>query len=105
MRFSLSPFAPKNLVSRDGFGRPSPRQPATVSIQAFEQLQAISGSSKGTDRLSHLGREGSREELPGSAERIHRKGVPVDNNRSRCRSGRFDSTAINTNTYSSTDSL
>ena len=28
MDFSLSPFAPKNLVSRDGFGRPVPRQPA-----------------------------------------------------------------------------
>ena len=25
---SLSPFAPENLVSRDGFGRPVPRQPA-----------------------------------------------------------------------------
>ena len=26
--FSLSPFAPENLVSRDGFGRPVPRHPA-----------------------------------------------------------------------------
>ena len=25
---SLSPFAPENLVLRDGFGRPVPRQPA-----------------------------------------------------------------------------
>ena len=25
---SLSPFAPENLVSRDGFSRPVPRQPA-----------------------------------------------------------------------------
>ena len=25
--FSLSPFAPENLVSRDGFGRPVQRQP------------------------------------------------------------------------------
>ena len=25
---SLSPFAPENLVSRDGFGRPVPLQPA-----------------------------------------------------------------------------
>ena len=25
---SLSPFAPENLVSRDGFARPVPRQPA-----------------------------------------------------------------------------
>ena len=28
MNISLSPFAPENLVSRDGFGRPVPRQPA-----------------------------------------------------------------------------
>ena len=28
MFFSLSPFAPENLVSRDGFGSPVPRQPA-----------------------------------------------------------------------------
>ena len=28
MDISLSPFAPENLVSRDGFGRPVPRQPA-----------------------------------------------------------------------------
>ena len=29
-----SPFAPKNLVSRDGFGRPVPRQPAHLHTQA-----------------------------------------------------------------------
>ena len=28
MNISLSPFAPENLVSRDGFGNPAPRQPA-----------------------------------------------------------------------------
>ena len=28
VNISLSPFAPENLVSRDGFGRPVPRQPA-----------------------------------------------------------------------------
>ena len=28
MNISLSPFASENLVSRDGFGRPVPRQPA-----------------------------------------------------------------------------
>ena len=27
INISLSPFAPENLVSRDGFGRPVPRQP------------------------------------------------------------------------------
>ena len=32
--FSLSPFAPENLVSRDGFGSPVPRHPAHLHIQA-----------------------------------------------------------------------
>ena len=32
--FSLSPFAPENLVSRDGFGIPVPRQPARLHTQA-----------------------------------------------------------------------
>ena len=32
--FSLSPFAPENLVSRDGFGRSVPRQPAHLHTQA-----------------------------------------------------------------------
>ena len=31
---SLSPFAPENLVSRDEFGRPVPRQPAISHTQA-----------------------------------------------------------------------
>ena len=30
----LSPFAPENLVSRDGPGRPVPRQPAHLHTQA-----------------------------------------------------------------------
>ena len=30
MNISLSPFAPENLVSRDGFGRPVPRQLALL---------------------------------------------------------------------------
>ena len=34
MSFSLSPFAPENLVSRDGFGCPVPRQPAHLHTQA-----------------------------------------------------------------------
>ena len=33
MIFSLSPFAPDNLVSRDGFGSPVPRQPAHLHTQ------------------------------------------------------------------------
>ena len=30
----MSEFAPKNLVSRDGFGSPAPRQPAHLHTQA-----------------------------------------------------------------------
>ena len=32
--FFLSPFAPQNLVSREGFGSPVPRQPAHPHTQA-----------------------------------------------------------------------
>ena len=32
MNISLSPFAPENLVSRDGFGSPVPRQPSHLHI-------------------------------------------------------------------------
>ena len=34
MNISLSAFAPENLVSRDGFGNPVPRQPAHLHTQA-----------------------------------------------------------------------
>ena len=34
MNISLSPFVPGNLVSRDGFGSPVPRQPAHLHTQA-----------------------------------------------------------------------
>ena len=34
MNISLSRFAPENLVSRDGFGRPVPLQPAHFHTQA-----------------------------------------------------------------------
>ena len=34
MNISLSPFVPENLVSRDGFGSPVPRQPAHLHTQA-----------------------------------------------------------------------
>ena len=30
MNISLSAFAPENLVSRDGFGSPAPRQPVHI---------------------------------------------------------------------------
>ena len=34
MNISLSPCVPENLVSRDGFSRPVPRQPAHLRTQA-----------------------------------------------------------------------
>ena len=34
MNIPLSPYAPENLVSRDGFSRPAPRQPARLHTQA-----------------------------------------------------------------------
>ena len=34
MFFPLSPFAPENLVSRDGLGNPVPRQPTHLHTQA-----------------------------------------------------------------------
>ena len=34
MNISLSPCAPENLVLRDGFGSPVPRQPAHLHTQA-----------------------------------------------------------------------
>ena len=34
MNISLSAFAPENLVSRNGFGSPAPRQPAHLHTQA-----------------------------------------------------------------------
>ena len=34
MNISLSAFAPENLVSRDGFGSPAPRQPAHLYTRA-----------------------------------------------------------------------
>ena len=40
--FPLSPFAPENLISRDGFGSPVPRQPAHLHTQA-ESGAAILG--------------------------------------------------------------
>ena len=38
MNISPSPFVPENLVSRDGFGSPVPRQPAHFHTQAESVL-------------------------------------------------------------------
>ena len=34
MNIPLSPYVPENLVSRDGFGSPVPRQPTHMHTQA-----------------------------------------------------------------------
>ena len=39
MNIPLSPFAPENLVSRDGFGTPVPRQPAHLHTQGKSGAQ------------------------------------------------------------------
>ena len=49
MNISLSPFAPENLVSRDGFGSPVPRQPAHLHTQA-ESDAYLRDSSRGLRR-------------------------------------------------------
>ena len=44
MKIFLSPFAPENLVSRDGFGSPVLRQPAHLHTQAeFGSYLVITG--------------------------------------------------------------
>ena len=39
--FSLSSLAPENLVSRDRFGSPVPRQPAHLHIQAESRSRCL----------------------------------------------------------------
>ena len=47
MNISLSVFAPENLVSRDGFGSPVPRQPAHsilgLNLLTYEILPDLRG--------------------------------------------------------------
>ena len=45
--FSLSPFAPENLVSRDGFGSPVPRQPAHLHTNAKSGAYVIPPEFRG----------------------------------------------------------
>ena len=52
MNYSLSPFAPDNLVSRDGFGSPVPRQPAHLHTQA--ESGAYLRDSSRVPRRGHL---------------------------------------------------
>ena len=42
MFFPQSPFAPENLVSRDGFGSPVPRQPAHLNTRAEVEMLKVS---------------------------------------------------------------
>ena len=44
--FFLSPFAPENLASRDGFGSPVPRQPAQLQDTQAESGAYLRGSSR-----------------------------------------------------------
>ena len=47
MNHSLSPFASKNLVSRDGFGNPVQRQSAHLHTQAESGAYGIPPESRG----------------------------------------------------------
>ena len=53
MFFSLSPFAPENLVPRHGFGSPVPRRPAHLNTQA-ESGAYLRDSSRVPRRRLHL---------------------------------------------------
>ena len=45
MNIPLSPYVPENLVSRDGFSRPVPRQPAHLHTQAESGSYLLYGIS------------------------------------------------------------
>ena len=51
MIFSLSPFAPENLVSLDGFGNPVPCQPAHLHTQAESGTYGIPPEFRGCVHL------------------------------------------------------
>ena len=44
--FSLSPFAPENLVSQDGFGSPVPRLSLLISILRLNLMASLRDSSQ-----------------------------------------------------------
>ena len=55
MNISLSAFAPENLVSRDGFGSPVPRQPAHLHTQAeSDAYRYLRGSCRVPRRRSFI---------------------------------------------------
>ena len=53
MSIPLSAFVPENLVSRDGFGSPVPRQPAHLHTQA-ESCAYLRDSSRVPRRRSYI---------------------------------------------------
>ena len=71
MNISLSAFAPKNLVSRDGFGSPFPRQPAQLHTQA-ESGAYIRDSSRFPQRrpLLYLKRPDAIESVPSISDHV-----------------------------------
>ena len=65
--FPLSPFAPMNLVSRDKFGRPVPRQPAHSLPHSGGIINHQSGSSRFPRRRPYLYRQ-----PPSDQSRVYR---------------------------------
>ena len=51
INISLSAFVPENLVSRDGFGSPVPRQPAHLQTQAESGAYGIPPEFRGGVRF------------------------------------------------------
>ena len=64
---SLSAFAPENLVSRDGFGNPVPRQPAHLHTQAESGAYGIPPAFRGGVHLFTLNRH-----TPSGRSRVYR---------------------------------
>ena len=62
-----SPFAPENLVSRDGFGSPVPRQPAHLHIQAESGAYGVPLDFRGGVHLFILNRH-----TPSGQSRVYR---------------------------------
>ena len=65
---SLSPFAPKKMVSRDGFGSSVPRQPAHLHIQA-EYGAYLRDSSRAPRRCPFIYSNGH---TPSGQSRVYR---------------------------------
>ena len=56
MNISLSAFVPENLVSRDGFGSPVPRQPAHLHTTQTESVAYLRDSSRVPRRRPFIAR-------------------------------------------------